>query len=63
MGAGWMKEYFSKLLKTRLFIIALNIVFGYLAFSAVVIATLDTPREAFEQSNLPEVLKVFEDYD
>ena len=58
-----MREFFSKLLKSKLFVMAMNILFGYLAFCAVVIATLDTPTEAFEESNLIEVLKVFEDVD
>lgn len=57
-----MRTYFNKLLKNRLFLILLNGVFSYIAFSAVVMATLNVPPEAILDSNLRQVVLVFEDY-
>jgi len=41
----------------------LNGVFAYTAFCAVIIATLNIPPDAIVDSNLHEVILVFEDYD
>lgn len=53
----------SKLLKNQLFIILMNGVFAYTAFCAVIISTLNVPPEAILDSNLKQVLMVFEDID
>ena len=57
-----MKTYFNKLLKNRLFLLLINGVINYIAFSAVVMATLNVPPEAILDSNLRQVVLVFEEY-
>ena len=58
-----MKSAISKLLKNKFFLLLLNGVFAYTAFSAVIIATLNVPPDAVLDSNLRQVVLVFEDYD
>ncbi len=57
-----MKQNVSNLLNNELFRILMNGVFGYIAFTAVVIATLNIPPDAILDSNLTQVLLVFEDF-
>jgi len=58
-----MKAAAQKLFKNQLFILLLNGVFAYTAFSAVIIATLNVPADDILESNLQEIILVFEDYD
>jgi len=58
-----MKAAMSKLLKNKFFLMLMNGVFAYTAFSAVVIATLQVPPDAILDTNLKQVVLVFEDYD
>ena len=57
-----MRDYFNNLLKNKLFVIFMNGVFGYITFSAVIIATLNVPPEAILDSNLRQVSLVFEEF-
>jgi len=58
-----MKTAISNLLKNKLFLLMLNGVFAYTAFCAAIIATLNIPPDDIVDSNLHEVVLVFEDYD
>lgn len=58
-----MKAATSKLLRNRLFIMLLQGVFAYTAFYAIIIATLNIPPDAILDTNLREVILIFEDYD
>ena len=58
-----MKAAAQKLFKNQLFILLLNSVFAYTAFYAVIIATLNVPPDDILESNLQEIILVFEDYD
>ena len=58
-----MKAVASNLLKNKFFLLLLQGVFVYIAFYAVIIATLNIPPDAILDSNLREVVLVFEDYD
>ena len=58
-----MKSAISRLLKNKLFLLLLSGVFAYIAFCAVIIATLNVPPDAVRDSNLRQVVLVFEDYD
>ena len=58
-----MKSAVSRLLKNKFFLLLMNGVFAYTAFSAVIIATLQVPPDAIRDSNLKQVVLVFEDYD
>lgn len=58
-----MKAAAQKLFKNQLFILLLNSVFAYTAFCAVIIATLNIPPDDILESNLQEIILVFEDYD
>jgi len=55
-----VKQRFKKLLSNELFILLMNGVFGYTAFTAVVIVTLQVPPEAILDSGLREILMIFE---
>jgi len=55
-----VKQQFKKLLSNELFILLMNGVFGYTAFTAVVIVTLQVPPEAILDSGLREILMIFE---
>ena len=54
-----MKQKFSKLLKNDLFLLLMNGVFGYTAFTAVILMTLNVPPEAILDSGLQEIALVF----
>jgi hypothetical protein len=55
-----MKEKCRNLLKNELFLMLLNGVFAYTAFTAVIITTLQVPPEAILDSGLQEIILVFE---
>ena len=55
-----MRQQLRKLLKNELFLIMLNGVFAYVAFNAVIIATLQVPPEVILESGLDQVILVFE---
>lgn len=55
-----MKQRLHKLLKNELFLMILNGVFAYVAFNAIIIATLQVPPEAILDSGLDQILLVFE---
>lgn len=56
-----MKAWFRKLLENDLFLLLINGVIMYTAFTAIVIATLQVPPEAILDSGLKEILLVFEE--
>ncbi|MDH5327498.1 MAG: hypothetical protein OEZ68_05855 [Gammaproteobacteria bacterium] len=55
-----MKQTVETLLKNDLFILLLNGVIVYTAFTAVILATLQVPPEAILDSGLKEILMIFE---
>ncbi len=55
-----MKKLVNSLLQNDLFALLMFGVFGYIAFTAVVIAVLQVPPEALLDSGLKEILLVFE---
>jgi hypothetical protein len=55
-----MKQRLRKLFKNELFLMLLNGVFAYVAFNAVILATLQVPPEAILDSGLDQILLVFE---
>lgn len=55
-----MKKYFARLQRNDLFLLLMFSVFGYMAFTAVVIAVLQVPPETLLNSGLKEILLVFE---
>jgi flagellar biosynthesis/type III secretory pathway M-ring protein FliF/YscJ len=57
-----MKQTLQKLLENRLFLLLINGTVGYMAFIAVIITVLQVPPEALLDSNLKEVLLVFEEF-
>ncbi len=56
-----MKKTIGKVFENELFLILMNGVFAYAAFSAVIIMTLGIPPEAILDTNLQQVLLIFED--
>jgi len=55
-----VKKLFNYLVRNDLFLFLMYSVFGYIAFSAIVIAVLQVPSEAILNSGLKEILLVFE---
>ena len=55
-----MKQRIRNLFKNELFLMLLNGVFAYVAFTAIIIATLQVPPEAILDSGLDQILLVFE---
>ena len=55
-----MKQQVERILKNDLFLLLLNGVIAYTAFTAVVIATLQVPPEVILDSGLREILMIFE---
>jgi hypothetical protein len=56
-----MKKNIRNLLNNSLFQMAMSGVFAYIAFVAVILATLQIPPDAILDSGLQEVLLVFEE--
>ena len=55
-----MKKLLTNLMRNELFLLLMYSVFGYIAFSAIVIAVLQVPSDAILNSGLKEILLVFE---
>ena len=55
-----VKKLFNDLMRNELFLLLMYSVFGYIAFSAIVIAVLQVPSDAILNSGLKEILLVFE---
>lgn len=55
-----VKKLFNDLMRNELFLLLIYSVFGYIAFSAIVIAVLQVPSDAILNSGLKEILLVFE---
>ena len=55
-----MRQKLRNLFKNELFLILLNGVFAYVAFNAVILATLQVPPEVILDSGLDQILLVFE---
>ena len=55
-----VKKLLSNLMRNELFLLLMYSVFGYIAFSAIVIAVLQVPSDAILNSGLKEILLVFE---
>ena len=55
-----MKAKVQRLMNNELFILFINGTFAYIALTAVIIATLQIPPEVILETNLVEVIKVFE---
>ena len=56
-----MKKVAANLLKNELFLLLMNGIFAYIAFTAIIISTLNVPPEDILDTNLREVLLVFEE--
>lgn len=56
-----MRQKMRKLLKNELFLMMMNGVFAYTAFTAVILTTLEIPPEAILDSGLDQVILVFEE--
>jgi len=57
-----MKSIAEKLLGNELFVLLMNGVFAYTAFTAIIIAVLQVPPDAILDSGLDQIVLVFEDY-
>ena len=55
-----VKKLLNNLMRNELFLLLMYSVFGYIAFSAIVIAVLQVPSDAILNSGLKEILLVFE---
>lgn len=55
-----MKARIEKLFQDELFILAMNGTFAYIAYTAVILATLQVPPDAILDSGLKEILLIFE---
>jgi len=55
-----VKKLLKNLMRNELFLLLMYSVFGYIAFSAIVIAVLQVPSDAILNSGLKEILLVFE---
>jgi hypothetical protein len=55
-----MKKFLNNLMRNELFLLLMYSVFGYFAFSAIVIAILQVPSDTILNSGLKEILLVFE---
>lgn len=56
-----MKKSIARLVENELFLILMNGVMAYTAFSAIIIMTLGIPPEAILDTNLQQVIMIFED--
>ncbi len=56
-----MRYFIKSVVQSNLFMLFFNIIIIQVAFSAVVIATLDIPPDVILDSGLDEVLIVFEE--
>lgn len=56
-----MKKTIAKVLENKLFLLFMNGVLIHTAFSAVIIVTIGMPNEAILDTNLQQVLLIFED--
>lgn len=57
-----MKKRLNQLLENDWFTLLISGVFGYTAFTAVIMATIGIPPEAILDSGLKEILLVFEGF-
>lgn len=57
-----MTQKVLSIARNPLFQMLMGSVFAYTAFTAIIIATLQTPPDAILDSGLQEVLLVFEEY-
>jgi len=57
-----MKSIAEKLLGNELFVLLMNGVFAYTAFTAIIIAVLQVPPDTILDSGLDQIVLVFEDY-
>ena len=55
-----IKDCLKRLFENELFLLLMNGVIGYTAFTAVILATLQVPPEAILDSGLKEIILVFE---
>ena len=55
-----MKKTIAKVLKNELFLLLINGVLIHTIFSAVIITTVGVPDEAILDTNLQEILLIFE---
>lgn len=55
-----MKKRIAELFENEIFLIAMNGTIAYVAFTAVILVTLQIPPEAILDSGLEEILLVFE---
>lgn len=60
-GVITMKAKLNSLFHNDLFKVLMNAVFAHAAFSMVIIAILQVPPEAILDTNLREILAIFED--
>ena len=56
-----MKAALASLVKNELFLILFNGMLAYIAFIAVILATLQVPPEAILDSGLKEIILIFEE--
>lgn len=56
-----MKSWAQKLGQNELFLLMMNGTIAYIAFTAIMLAVLQTPPEAILDSGLDEVIRVFEE--
>lgn len=56
-----MKAKMYNLFKNELFIVLMNGVFAYTAFTMVIIVTLQTPPEALLNTNMAQVILIFDE--
>lgn len=58
-----MKRKLELAFRNPVFQLVMQLMFAYLTFMAVIIATLQTPPEAILDGNLKQVMLVFEEFD
>lgn len=56
-----MKAKMHGLFKNDLFILLMNAVFAYTAFTMVIIVTLQTPPEALLNTNMAQIIMIFDE--
>ena len=57
-----MKKRMIRLLENEWFMLLMSGVFGYTAFTAVILATIGIPPDAILDSGLQDILMVFEGF-
>lgn len=57
-----MKKRLNRLLENEWFMLLMSGVFGYTAFTAVIMVTIGIPSEVILDSGLNEILMVFEGF-